>query len=179
VRTRLTVSTHWPRCFVVTSHISYCSNTWFSHLGGVVVSVLVTGPKDRGFKPGRSDGFLRAIKIGSTPSLGWEVQPEFPCRKILRHAKDPLTHLRCWYVKFSLLRPVLVSRCLCWHDCQRALVDESGVIPSRHQHHHDSPRSYITWGDDVGGRGYETISPPRYNQSINQSTYGLRRLSEA
>jgi hypothetical protein len=33
-----------------------------SRLGGVVVSVFVTGPKGRGFKLGRGDGFLRAIK---------------------------------------------------------------------------------------------------------------------
>jgi hypothetical protein len=29
-----------------------------SRLGGVVVSVLATGPKVRGFEPGRGDGFL-------------------------------------------------------------------------------------------------------------------------
>jgi hypothetical protein len=40
-----------------------------SRLGGVVISVLVTGPKGRVFKPGRGDGFLRAIKIRSTPSF--------------------------------------------------------------------------------------------------------------
>jgi hypothetical protein len=34
----------------------------------VVVSVLTTGPKGRGYKPGRGDGFLRTIKIRSTPS---------------------------------------------------------------------------------------------------------------
>jgi hypothetical protein len=59
-----------------------------------VISVLVTGPKDRGFKPGRGDGFLRVIKIRSTPSFGWEQMPEVPCRKILRHVKDPLRYLR-------------------------------------------------------------------------------------
>jgi hypothetical protein len=48
-----------------------------------VVSVLVTGPKDRRFKPDRGDEFLRAIKIRSTPSFGWEVKPEAPDRKIL------------------------------------------------------------------------------------------------
>jgi hypothetical protein len=37
-------------------------------LGGVVVSVLATGPKGCGFEPGQGDGFLRAIKIRSTPS---------------------------------------------------------------------------------------------------------------
>jgi hypothetical protein len=31
--------------------------------------VLATGPKGRGLKPGQGDGFLRAIKIRSTPSL--------------------------------------------------------------------------------------------------------------
>jgi hypothetical protein len=52
-----------------------------SRLGGVVVSVLVTGPKGRGFEPDQG------IKIRSTHSFGWEVKPEVPCRKILRHVK--------------------------------------------------------------------------------------------
>jgi hypothetical protein len=43
--------------------------------GDVVVSVLATGPKGRGFKPGRGNGFLRAIKILSTPSFGCKVKP--------------------------------------------------------------------------------------------------------
>jgi hypothetical protein len=34
-----------------------------SRLGGVVVSVLATGPKGCGLEPGQGDGFLRAIKI--------------------------------------------------------------------------------------------------------------------
>jgi hypothetical protein len=37
-------------------------------LGGAVVNVLATGPKGCGFEPGQGDGFLRAIKIRSTPS---------------------------------------------------------------------------------------------------------------
>jgi hypothetical protein len=48
----------------------------------------------RGFKPGRGDGILTAIKIRSIPSFGWEVKLEVPCRKILRHVKNPLTHLQ-------------------------------------------------------------------------------------
>jgi hypothetical protein len=40
-----------------------------SRLGGVVVSVLATGPKVCGLEPGQGDGFLRAIKIRSTPSF--------------------------------------------------------------------------------------------------------------
>jgi hypothetical protein len=38
-------------------------------LGGVVVSVLATGPEGCGFEPGQGDGFLRAIKVSSTPSF--------------------------------------------------------------------------------------------------------------
>jgi hypothetical protein len=38
-------------------------------LGGVVVSVFATGPKGCGFEPCQGDGFLRAIKIRSTPSF--------------------------------------------------------------------------------------------------------------
>jgi hypothetical protein len=59
-----------------------------------VVSVIATGPKGRGFRPGRGDRFLRVIKIHSTPSFGWEVKPKAPCRKILRHIKDPLMYPR-------------------------------------------------------------------------------------
>jgi hypothetical protein len=59
-----------------------------------VVSVLATGPKGRGFKPGRGDGFLRAIKIRSTPSFGWEVKRDTPFRKILRHVKELLRYFR-------------------------------------------------------------------------------------
>jgi hypothetical protein len=61
-----------------------------SRLGGVVVSVLATGPKGRGFEPGQGDGFLRAIKNRSIPSFGSEVKPKVPCRKILRHVKNLL-----------------------------------------------------------------------------------------
>jgi hypothetical protein len=41
--------------------------TPWSRLGGVMVGVLATGPKDYGFEPGQCDGILRAIKIRSTP----------------------------------------------------------------------------------------------------------------
>jgi hypothetical protein len=59
-------------------------------IGGVVVSVLATGPKGCGLEPGQGDGFLRAIKIRSTPSFRWKVKPEVPCCKILRHVKELL-----------------------------------------------------------------------------------------
>jgi hypothetical protein len=65
-----------------------------NRLDVVVVIVLATGPKDRGFKPGQGYGFLRTITIRSTPSFEWEVKPEAPCRNILRHVKDHLRYLR-------------------------------------------------------------------------------------
>jgi hypothetical protein len=59
-----------------------------------VVSVLAMGPKGCGFKPCPSDGFLRAIKIHSTPSFRWEVKSEVARRMILWHVKDPLRYFR-------------------------------------------------------------------------------------
>jgi hypothetical protein len=42
-----------------------------SRLGGVMVSMLATGPKYRGIRPDRGDGFLRALKIRARlPSKG-------------------------------------------------------------------------------------------------------------
>jgi hypothetical protein len=38
-----------------------------NRLGGVVISVLATGCKRCWFEPGQGDGFLREIKIRSTP----------------------------------------------------------------------------------------------------------------
>jgi hypothetical protein len=65
-----------PLCAFITLELTviidglFITNLLLGRLGGVVVSVLVTGPKGRGFKTGRGDGFLRAIKIRSTPSIG-------------------------------------------------------------------------------------------------------------
>jgi hypothetical protein len=61
-----------------------------SRLGAVVVSVLATVPKGRDFKPDQSDGFLKTIQIRSTPSSRMGSKAGGPCRKILRHVKDPL-----------------------------------------------------------------------------------------
>jgi hypothetical protein len=52
-------------------------------------NVLATGPKVRGFKPGRGQWIFKGDKIRSTTSFGGEVKPSLPCRKILRHVKDP------------------------------------------------------------------------------------------
>jgi hypothetical protein len=59
-----------------------------SLLDGALVSVLAIGPKVRAFEPGRGDGFLKAIKIRSTPSFGGDVKLEAPCRNILWHVNE-------------------------------------------------------------------------------------------
>jgi hypothetical protein len=86
-----------------------------SRLGGIMVSV----PKVRSFKPGRGDGFLRAIKICSTTSFGAEVKPEAPCRKILRFLKISLASVNknTGYCQvYHSLRPLLLlaTSWLCW-----------------------------------------------------------------
>jgi hypothetical protein len=49
-------------------------HVWYikSHISGVVVSVLATGPRGCRFKPGKGVGFLNAIKILSTTSSRME-----------------------------------------------------------------------------------------------------------
>jgi hypothetical protein len=77
-----------------------------------------------------------AIKIHSTPSFGWEVQPEAPCHKILWHVKEPwVAWLRYYISKIQghfLPSFCITTRCL-WCN-QRALVDESGVLELRWGH---------------------------------------------
>jgi hypothetical protein len=55
-------------------------------LGGLVVSVLATGPKVRGFDPDRGRWILRVIKIRSTTSFGRSHVVD------LRHVKEPYGH---------------------------------------------------------------------------------------
>jgi hypothetical protein len=53
------------------------------------VVALVIELNVRGFKPGRGQWILMAIKIRSTTFFGGEVKPSVPCRKFLRLVKDP------------------------------------------------------------------------------------------
>jgi hypothetical protein len=50
------------------TNINFFKASYGGRLGGVVVSVLATGPKSCRFEPSQGDGFLRAIKICCTPS---------------------------------------------------------------------------------------------------------------
>jgi hypothetical protein len=77
---------------LVSKIIIYIGYAYLSRLGGVLDSVLATGPKVLGFELGQGDWLLRAIKIRSTACFGWEVMPEFPRRKILRHVKELLKY---------------------------------------------------------------------------------------
>jgi hypothetical protein len=66
--------------------------------------MLAIGPKVHKFKPGQSNGFLRAIKIHSLPSFEGELQPEAPCLKILWHVK-----ITCKYEQKYFVRPNSLS----------------------------------------------------------------------
>jgi hypothetical protein len=71
-----------------------------------VVSVFATGPKGRGFKPGRGDGFSRAIKIRSPPSS--RMGSKAGRSHVRRHVKDQLTAKDTEYAKLSFFRPFLL-----------------------------------------------------------------------
>jgi hypothetical protein len=65
-----------------------------------VVSVLATGPKVRGFKPGRGRWILGVIKSAA------RLPSEGKCNRQshvvdLRHVKEPYEHDRCSSAKFS------------------------------------------------------------------------------
>jgi hypothetical protein len=46
-------------------------------------------PRFAGSNPAEDNGFLRVIKIRSTTSFVGELKLSVPCRKILRHVKEP------------------------------------------------------------------------------------------
>jgi hypothetical protein len=68
-----------------------------------------------GSNSAESDGLLRTIKIRSTTSFGGEEKPSAPCRKILRHVKDPLRNDRDTDRQNSaaISRPVFPGSLLC------------------------------------------------------------------
>jgi hypothetical protein len=80
--------------------------------GGLVVSVLPTGPKVRGFKPGRQQSIFRGENIRSTSSLGEGVKPSAPCRNPLRHVKNPFEVWKRHFVRQNTSFPTQVSPAL-------------------------------------------------------------------
>jgi hypothetical protein len=120
---------------------------------------------------GWGDGFLKAIKIRSKPSFGCEVKPDVPCHKALRHVKN---HMQVWKkcLQLKILTSFVHSSYLLPDKSQRALVDESGVYPSRH-HHLTMVFQLISHGWWKKSRWWlrlrDIVSPPRYDQSISRS----------
>jgi hypothetical protein len=53
-----------------------------------MVSVLAIGSKVHGIKTSRRNGFLRMIKIRSTPTFGVGIKTKALCLNILRHVKN-------------------------------------------------------------------------------------------
>jgi hypothetical protein len=80
-------STAQPEATEASSELTAAAKSVHIFQGDLSTSCAATGSKGGGFEPGQGDEFLRAIKILSTPSFGWEIKPEVPCRNILRHVK--------------------------------------------------------------------------------------------
>jgi hypothetical protein len=76
-------------------------------------------PRFVGSNPVKGDGFLRAVKICSTPAFGGEVRQEAPCRKILQHVKN------CKHKQKYFARPQSHSLCPFLFDLQELLVKEA------------------------------------------------------
>jgi hypothetical protein len=104
-----------------------------------VVTCLLLGPRfeGSGLKPAEDDVFLRAIKFRSKASYGGAVKPSVPCRKILRHAKEPYEYKRLRRQnsrafsspKFLLLRycmSLLVIAKQTWCTNQERLENQNG-----------------------------------------------------
>jgi hypothetical protein len=102
-------------------------------LGGLVVSCLPLDPRFAGSIQAEDHGFLRAIKIRRTTSFVGEVKLSVICRKILRHVKYSYSMKEIGYTCWKNVRPFLAKFILLHYHmsagyCQRALVDESGII---------------------------------------------------
>jgi hypothetical protein len=117
--------------------------------------------------------FFLEIKIRSTPSFGWEVKPEVPCRKISLEVFQILIGKIRTHSSIPPLRSHMtagwIARELWWTSQEFSLA---GIIIF-----HGCPRSHITLrmiSRSIGGRGSETQSHPIIiNQSIG---YGFLRI---
>jgi hypothetical protein len=68
--------------------------------GGLVVSMLASGTKDSGLKPGRSRLIFSGVKIVSMPSFGRDVKQFVPCRRFAERKRTLLD-----YVEVGSLKP--------------------------------------------------------------------------
>jgi hypothetical protein len=75
-------------------HVNRSSSPSSCRLGGVVVSVLATRPKGRGFKPCRDDEFFEGDKSSQHSFLRVGSKVGGLLSQDLRHVKRPLKYLR-------------------------------------------------------------------------------------
>jgi hypothetical protein len=94
-----------------------------------MVNMLVIGFKVRGFKPGRADGFLRAIKIRSPSFFGGELNLSAQCRKILRHKQTTCKYEQKYFARLNSLFSSTVPPA-CYQMTVLALLPESSVYES-------------------------------------------------
>jgi hypothetical protein len=90
----------------------------------IVEAVLATGPRFTGSNPGVDDGFLWAIKILRTTSLGEEVKPSVP------RSKNPgLCCLLRSVLTYQVVLPVHRTPSSRWL-CQVVLLGTRSLKPS-------------------------------------------------
>jgi hypothetical protein len=92
------------------------------------LACLLLDPRFAGSNSTDDDGFLMATKIRSTTSVGGEIKTLVPCRKMLRHVKEPYSIKETLYRQnsFTISRQVSPASILevSAGNCQRALVDD-------------------------------------------------------
>jgi hypothetical protein len=89
---------------------------------------LPLDPRFTGSNLAKDDGFVRTTKICSMTSFREKVKPSVPCSKILQWVKEPYDHKRRYFTdKIShQVSPASLLE-VSAGNCQRALVDESGM----------------------------------------------------
>jgi hypothetical protein len=98
--------------------------------------------QDRGFKPGQGRCTVKAINIRSMTFFEGEIKPSAPCRKILRHVKDPASMIQILRRQNSatIFSPNFscFATNVCARNCERAVVDESGILRTQMGTHNRS-----------------------------------------
>jgi hypothetical protein len=105
--------------------------------------------------------------VVSVLPLGWEVKPEVPCHKILRHVKELLKFHGDVQTKLSFPSPISYCSRGVSGDGQSGLVVRLGVCPSRSHLLRSSHRYHQRIVQQTQGRSAETAVSPHHN---NQST---------
>jgi hypothetical protein len=122
------------------------------------------------FTPAEGNEFLRAINICSTTYLGVEVKPSVPYSSISRHGnRIPRVWKRYLVDKIRRLFPRPSFFCFAAGNCQRALVDESGMIRNKMGTHNTSETVVVQWSPCA-----PTPQGLRYTSRHRAHTKGLR-----